>query len=192
MKKHTAFTLIELLVVIAIIAILAGMLLPALSQAREKARRINCQSNLKQMGIALKLYSHDWAEAFPEGTGLGGPDVVDATGLNRLFVNDYLTTAKVYICPSTKDVAPTTPPPALNDYQVSYLFNSDQSEDVCGTDSGLVIDDSKGTSSATATAAPNHRNYGNVLFGDGHVKGFAGTGWFSIDNYHGATDWATY
>lgn len=61
------FTLIELLVVIAIISILASMLFPSFSRARESARRIDCVNNLKQVGIAIAMYVNDWDERYPVG-----------------------------------------------------------------------------------------------------------------------------
>lgn len=119
-RLRRGFTLIELLVVIAIISVLAAILFPVFSRARENARRTSCLSNLKQIGLAFMQYSQDYDEAYPL-TSFGATNISWTVG-----AEPYMKSIQLFRCPSDNGSVWSSPaaPPANNYYTTSYLMNA--------------------------------------------------------------------
>ncbi len=181
-----AFTLIELLIVIAIIAILAGMLLPALAASKAKAKRIACVNNQKQTSIGLRVWAHDHNDRYPWNLSVadgGSVDSDDWTDHFRVCSNE-LGSARILLCPADKaKVAGTNWATFFADTSVSYFISPQVSEtqpqsillgdhNVIGGGGGLDPHWSKflGTSIDASWDKTLHVQRGNLVLSDGSVQ----------------------
>jgi prepilin-type N-terminal cleavage/methylation domain-containing protein/prepilin-type processing-associated H-X9-DG protein len=198
-KLNKGFTLIELLVVIAIIGILAGILLPVLSRARESARRTQCASNVKQIGMGLIMYANENSEAFPVSTTAP----VAMTSLKLLFPN-YVSDPRTFNCPSDTSVTAAsnadmndTTGDAFDKDECSYGYDNTHTQ---ADDADVALASDRPTNSdlnlPTSANSPNHGGTvnavdtedvagrgQNVVYVDGHVEfvNNQAAGWFAAD-----------
>lgn len=110
-RRRDAFTPIELLVVIAIIAILAAILFPVFARAREQARKASCQSNLKQIGLAVQMYTQDYDETYPLA------NMAYTGGAWYQILLPYIKNSQIFVCPTAGEIK----------YSGGYGWN------ICGT-----------------------------------------------------------
>ena len=128
-SKNRAFTFVGLLVILAVLAILAAMLLPALAKAKQRAQRISCVNNLKQVGLAFRLWAGDNLDKFPMSVStnkLGTFEWAQDGNVFRHFqaMSNELNTPKILACP-TDTRQPASDFVGLNNENISYFIGLD-------------------------------------------------------------------
>jgi prepilin-type N-terminal cleavage/methylation domain-containing protein len=195
-RARRGFTLIELLVVIAIIAVLAAMLFPAFSQAREGARRIVCVSNMRQIGMGLQMYAQDHNETLPDASSADVTNFAEnsASGASVLAtLAPYIGSTQIFVCPSARVAGGSDAPTTASDsnYMANGVVAGKRLASLPTPDSLIYMQENlersniarlrpmrsgtqftqwHQTQSGREQFSNLHLEGGVLLFGDGHVK----------------------
>ena len=175
MRRSKAFTLLELMIVIVVVAIVAGLLLPLIVHKREMSRRAVCQANLKQIGLAVSMYSNDWKDWYPT-TGVGVPQGQEEPLRSlSLLACCYGGDPQIFVCPSTNEQPQRLvtrnhrPVTFMTPKGCSYAYDH-QKPPKTPPQVAIGADKPDPTSPGTRNSA-NHRNQGqNVLYFDCHAE----------------------
>lgn len=186
-QKTTALTLTELIIVIASLVLLAAIVLPLLAAAKRKSSKLNCASNLKQLGLALRMWTDDNSGKYPmqvsvtDGGAMESALAGDVAACFRVMSNT-LDIPELPTCPNDTDHVPATNFESLSDSNISYFAGLDaaeiQPQSLLSGDDNLIINGKRvqpgilnvQITDTLAWTKERHRKAGNILLADGSVQ----------------------